>query len=107
MPSVSQRSGASETSSNGRRRGADAQAVARAAISQLADLTGRPADTVSAVERTDDGWRVQVELVELERVPATTNILATYDVELDADCGLVGYRRVRRYFRNAAEESYP
>ena len=60
---------------------------------------------VSAVERTDDGWRVEVELVELERAPATTNILATYEVEMDDDCSLVAYRRLRRYYRNAAEEA--
>jgi len=104
MSSVSQRSGSSGTRSSGRRSGPDAQAVIRSAQTQLADLTGRAADTVSAIERTEDGWRVEVELVELERVPATTNILATYEVELDADCALVGYRRLRRYFRNAAEE---
>ena len=61
---------------------------------------------MSAIERIDDGWRVEVELVELERVPATTNILATYEVQLDNDCSLVGYRRLRRYFRNAAEDGW-
>ena len=49
---------------------------------------------------------MEVELVELERIPATTNILATYEVQLDRACGLVGYRRLRRYFRNAAEEGW-
>jgi len=104
MPTVSQRSGSNSARSSARRNAGDAQAVTRAAVSQLAELTGRSPDTVSAVERTDEGWRVEVELVELERVPATTNILATYEVQLDTDCGLVGYRRLRRYFRNAAEE---
>jgi len=80
--------------------------VTRAALTQLAELTGRSPDTVSAIERTDEGWRVEVELVELERVPSTTNILATYEVQLDNDCSLVGYRRLRRYFRNAAEEGW-
>jgi len=106
MPTVSQRSGPSSTRPSARRNGGDAQAVTRAALSQLADLTGRSPDTVSAIERIDDGWRVEVELVELERVPATTNILATYEVQLDNDCSLVGYRRLRRYFRNAAEEGW-
>jgi hypothetical protein len=106
MASVSQRSGSNQARSSERRTGADAQAVTRAAMTQLAALTGRRADTVSAIERTDAGWRVEVELVELERVPATTNVLATYEAEFDAECGLVGYRRLRRYFRNAAEEGW-
>ena len=78
--------------------------VMRKATTQVAQLTGRPADTVSSIERTEDGWRLEIELVELERIPATTNILATSQVELDREGDVVSYRRVRRYFRNAAEE---
>jgi hypothetical protein len=74
------------------------------AAAQMVMLTGRKPDTVSAVEQTDDGWRLEVELVELERIPATTNILATYEVELSEQGDVVSYRRVKRYFRNAAEE---
>lgn len=109
MPSVSQRTRSGKTGDDSppsRRRGAsNAAAVTREALRQIAELTGRAPDTVSAVERTDDGWRVEVELVELERVPSTTNILATYEVEMDDDCSLVAYRRLRRYYRNAAEEA--
>jgi len=101
MASAHQRIGTSRPSSQ-RRMGATH--VAKEAMQQVTELTGRPADTVSAIERTDDGWRVEVELVELERVPATTNILATYEVELDDDGTLLSYRRLRRYYRNAAEE---
>jgi Gas vesicle synthesis protein GvpO len=108
MSSVSQRthdSASREGSRSGRRNGrVDVARVTKAALSQLAEITGRQADTVSALERTDDGWRAEIELVELERIPASTNILATYEVVLDDDGGLIGYRRLRRYYRNAAEE---
>ena len=109
MSSVSQRTDGRRDGGQSRSRrtsGADAGVVTREAMRQIAEVTGRRTDTVSAVERTEDGWRVEVELVELERVPATTNILATYEVELDGDCSLVGYRRLRRYYRNAAEEGW-
>lgn len=86
------------------RAGGTAMTVMRQAMQQVAQLTGRAADTVSAIERTDEGWRVEVELIELERVPSTTNILGTYEVRLDDEGIVIGYRRVRRYFRNAAEE---
>jgi hypothetical protein len=83
---------------------ASAVDVLRKTAEQLAQLTGRSPDTVSAIERTDDGWRLEVELVELERIPSTTNILATYEVTVDDNGDVAGYRRLRRYFRNAAEE---
>jgi len=41
-----------------------------------------------------------VEIVELERVPRTTDILATYAVEIDGEGKLIAYDRVNRYYRN-------
>ena len=43
-----------------------------------------------------------LEVVELERVPPTTDILATYRVDLDEYGELMGYERVNRYYRNQA-----
>lgn len=87
-----------------RRDGISPLTAARNAKAQLAELTGHQPESVSAFERTDDGYRLQVELVELERVPPTTSVLATYDVELDPSGDLRDYRRVRRYYRNATDE---
>jgi hypothetical protein len=68
-------------------------------MQQLVELTGRDAEGVTGLERTDDGWRAQVEVLELRRIPETTDILALYEVDLDSDGDLAGYRRVRRYTR--------
>jgi len=43
-----------------------------------------------------------METVELERVPRTTDIMASYLVELDEQGGLINYERVQRYYRNQA-----
>lgn len=71
---------------------------------ELEYLTGRPVDSVSSVRRADHGWQLTVELVELERIPASTSVLASYDVQLDPDGSLIGYERVRRYYRNQPSE---
>jgi hypothetical protein len=75
------------------------RAAARAAAAAVAELTGRHPEAVTAVERSGEGWKVSVEVVETERIPDTTSILATYDVALDADGDLTSYRRTRRYTR--------
>ena len=43
------------------------------------------------------------EVVEMERVPRTTDVLGTYRVELTPEGELDGYERVHRYYRNQAE----
>ena len=86
---------------NGHVGGGDAVRLGR---EQLEDLTGRPTESVSALRRTDDGWEMRVEVVELERIPPTMNVIGSYDVELDAEGTLVGYERVRRYHRGQVDE---
>ncbi|MGW1895803.1 gas vesicle protein GvpO [Streptomyces sp. NPDC002004] len=77
--------------------------VLQEARQQLTALTGMPAESVSSVERTGDGWTLHIEVVELERVPDTMSLLASYEVELDPEGELVGYRRLRRYERGRAD----
>ena len=87
----------------GRRRIA-AKDVVTQARSQFAELTGRVPEAVSGLSHTGDGWRVTIDVVELERIPPTTDVLASFDVELDDDGNLLGYERVRRYQRGQADE---
>jgi hypothetical protein len=44
-------------------------------------LTGKDADSVTGARRLDDGWSVLVDVVELQRIPASTSVLATYRVD--------------------------
>lgn len=73
--------------------------VARAAMLQIADLTGHDVEGVISVEREDNGWAVGVEVVESHRIPDSADILATYEVHLDKNGELSSYRRTKRYLR--------
>ena len=74
--------------------------LVQAAVEQLIGLVDRPLNGIIGFERTDDGCLVEVEVVELERVPDTMTILAAYEVEVDAAGELLGYQRLRRYARS-------
>ena len=80
------------------------EAAARNAYRTLCDLITHPPEGVSGVSRSEDGWRVHVDVLELPRIPDTTSLLATYEVELDKHGELMQYRRVRRFRRGAADE---
>ncbi|GAA4786089.1 hypothetical protein GCM10023220_07520 [Streptomyces ziwulingensis] len=81
--------------------------VLREARGQLAELTGMVAESVSSFEKTEEGWALEVEVLELERVPDTMSLMATYQVELDSEGQLTGYRRVRRYERGRSDSRRP
>ncbi|HSJ20151.1 MAG TPA: gas vesicle protein [Nocardioidaceae bacterium] len=76
-----------------------AMKVAGKAAQQLAALTGREPEAVIGIRRNEDGWEVELEVVESRRIPDSTDILATYRVETDEQGDLMGYHRVRRYVR--------
>ncbi|MFE7957317.1 gas vesicle protein [Streptomyces sp. NPDC014776] len=83
-----------------------ARDAARCAAQELAALVGQHIEGVSAVCRTEggDGWLVHVDVLELARIPDTTSLLATYEVELDRAGELQQYRRVARYRRGAQDQ---
>ena len=78
--------------------------VAVEAVRQLAELTGKEIEGVVGLDRNDEGWIVQVEVLELRRVPSTTDMLATYDVHVDERGDLEGYQRLARYVRGTPGE---
>jgi hypothetical protein len=69
-------------------------------------MLGRPIESVMGLEPGDDGngWKVTLEVVELERIPRSTDVLGAYVISLDKSGELTGARRARRYYRNQADE---
>jgi len=73
--------------------------IAQQAKEQLVQLTGLKPYTVSALRKDEEGWHVTVELIELERIPEATDVLATYETLLDDEGNLLRYQRTKRYYR--------
>jgi hypothetical protein len=72
---------------------------------ELPELLGHPVDAVLGLEPDDSkGWNVTVQVVELSRIPHSTDVLGTYQVILDQRGELQSYKRRRRYYRNQADE---
>jgi Gas vesicle synthesis protein GvpO len=95
---------------NGRRRpgrgggsAMTASEAAQAALRQISQLTAKQPEGITQVARTEDGWTVGIELVEDQRIPSSSDILAIYETTIDADGELLSYRRVRRYARGRGD----
>lgn len=73
--------------------------IVKLAKEQLNLLTGHRADTVSKLQRNDEGWQVVVEVVEMKAVPDSKDLLATYETLVDNEGNIVSYQRTARYRR--------
>jgi hypothetical protein len=76
----------------------------RGALEQFAGLTHLEPVGATGVRREESGWSVLVDVVELERVPSTTSVMATYRVDLDGGGQLTGYERLRRFNRGSVDQ---
>ena len=77
--------------------------AAKVALREIAGLTAKQPEGVTGVERTEDGWTVGLELVEDQRIPSSSDILATYEITIGPDGELQSYRRIRRYARGRGD----
>ena len=92
-------SGARRASSRRTQAALPAEEAAKSALEQFSVLIGKSPLAVTSVDRSEDGWVVEVEVVEIERIPSSSDMLALYEVELDPEGELLAYRRTRRYSR--------
>lgn len=80
------------------------RSIAVGAAAELSQLIGQVPEGIVAAEKVEDGWRVQVEVVESRRIPETTDILAVYEVDVDNDGTVTSYRRLNRYVRGRIKD---
>lgn len=79
--------------------------VSRTAMTRMAELLGVPAEPVSGPAPLDGGPHLHMETVELERIPPSTSILGTYEVETDEHGNVLSLRRFRRHTRGEAGQT--
>ena len=97
---------ASEAERDGRSSGTEqrrtrlsAEKAAERGVRYITRFTGKEPETVTQIARSDAGWVVGVEVVEDRRIPSSSDILAIYEVRIDREGEVDGYRRTARYSR--------
>jgi Gas vesicle synthesis protein GvpO len=80
-----------------------AKELTQAAMETLRDLTGFEPESAAGLQWDGESWLVTIDVLELERVPNTTDLLGTYVIQLDEGGGLLGYERTRRFLRGQVE----
>ncbi len=68
--------------------------VTERAKAQLAEATNLAPLLVSGADRDGGGWRLTVEMVELERIPEAQDVIGAYEVLLDNEGELLEWHRL-------------
>jgi gas vesicle protein GvpO len=84
--------------------GSNVAKIVERARSHAHDLLGEEPESVTGIDRSNGSWTVTLEVVELHRVPDTTDVMGAYEIVLDDDGNLVRFDRTARYVRSQVED---
>ena len=62
---------------------------------QLGDMTGLELGSTLSARKEGDVWKVQIEVLEKKSLPDSMDILATYELTMGDDAGVVNFERLR------------
>lgn len=82
----------------------DIKNLAEQAKSQLAEVTGLKPVTVTGTFKDEQGWHIEVDMLEMSRIPPATDVLGDYDVLMDEDGNMVKFERKRTRLRGEPME---
>ncbi len=69
------------------------------AKSQLSDLTGLKPLTVTGASKDEQGWHITLDMLEMSRIPNSTDVLGDYETLLDDNGDILKFERKRTRLR--------
>jgi hypothetical protein len=78
--------------------------LAERAKQQLAEVTGFSPVAAVGGFKDEEGWHITVDMLEMSRLPESTDIIGTYAVILDAEGNMVKFEKKQSRLRGESYE---
>ena len=78
--------------------------LAERAKEQLAEVTGFSPVAAVGGFKDEEGWHISVDVLEMARLPESTDIIGTYMVTLDPEGNMVKFEKKRARLRGEPYE---
>jgi len=82
----------------------NANEVIKKAQEEFVRLGKKPADGVTGLSKTEEGWTILLEALERKAIPDTMDVLGLYELHLDNKGKLLGLERKRLRKRGETKE---
>ncbi len=82
----------------------NANEVVEKAQQEFVRLGKKPADGVTGLSKTEEGWAVLLEAIERKAIPDTMDILGLYELHLDNEGNLLDLARKKLRKRGETNE---
>ena len=82
----------------------NANEVIKKAREEFVGLGKTPANGITGLSKTEEGWTILLEALERKAIPDTMDVLGLYEVRLDSEGTLLGFERKRLRKRGETQE---
>ncbi len=82
----------------------NADEITKKAQDEFASLSKLPVNSVMGLSKAENEWVVSLEAVERKAIPDSMDVLGIYEVRLDSEGNLLGFKRKRLRKRGETEE---
>ena len=72
-------------------------------LSAAKELLKKEPESISAIEKSEKGWKAQIEVLERKAVPDKFDMLKVFEFALDADGKVLGFKLIKRMLRGDTE----
>jgi len=69
------------------------------AFSKAKDVLNRQPESVSLLEKTEKGWRMEVEVLERKAIPDSFDLLSVFELNLDAAGNIMSFKQIKKIRR--------
>ena len=73
--------------------------VQKKALPEIKELLKKEPETMSSVEKTNEGWTLQCEVLEKKSVPETFDLLKVFEFKLDTNAKIKGFKQLKKIRR--------
>ena len=82
----------------------NANQVVEKARKEFVGLGKKPADGVTGLSKTKEGWAIMLEALERKAIPDTMDVLGLYELRMDEEGHLLGLDRKKLRKRGETKE---
>ena len=82
----------------------NANEIVEKARKEFVSLGKKPADGVTGLSKTQEGWSILMEALERKAIPDTMDVLGLYELRLDDEGNLLGLDRKKLRKRGETHE---
>ena len=72
-------------------------------FSAAKELLKKEPESISSIEKSEKGWKVQVDVLERKAVPDKFDLLKIFEFSLDSNGKVLGFKQIKKIQRGDTE----